>query len=66
MEACVEDGRCKMNIRIAVGMRDRWNWEQFYDQGIAVVGMCVRTGKRGGAFNLGGFFLFGLIVGDFS
>ena len=46
-----------MNIRIAAGMRDRMGWDQFYYNGIAVVGMCVRTGQRGGAFNLGGGFL---------
>ena len=43
-----------MNIRIAAGMRDFFRWDNFYYKAIVIVSKCVRTGKRGGAFNLGG------------
>ena len=42
-----------MIIGISAGQRDRWEWEEFYNEGIAIVGMCIRTGKRGGAYGIG-------------
>ncbi len=48
----IEDRRCAMTIRTN-GPADHWEWEGFYQQATAVVGMCARGGMEGAALRLG-------------
>ena len=41
-----------MTIR-STDVPDQWDWFKLYNQGIAVLAMCVRQGNRGAAVRLG-------------
>lgn len=37
--------------------RDHWDWNEFWQRAVAVVGMCARQGKNGGMSKLGESFM---------
>lgn len=56
-----EDLKCKLTIRTTgkgVGNTDHWSWGQFWEVGVALVGVCVGVGKEGVETGLGEFLCF--------
>lgn len=51
----VDDGRCAMTIR-TIGGQDFSKWDLFWDEAVALVGMCARRGLKGVASRLGELF----------
>lgn len=46
----IDDHKCKFTIRTTgdgPGRADVWSWANFWEVGVALVGMCVREGKEG-------------------